>query len=248
MSIIASASVPPSNRLIDADTTDLFPVNRPYQPAPLAERIAALQEAYPRPLTVAELAARLRVTEADIQAATAPPAADFPMNAASAGRVEAADLELIRAAIDANPAAVRELADAIRVGDSRYAEGYADGLQRALAARPAGCPPFCTEDHRGQVTEVDGFSIGLCHEVVVTDLTANEPSSTTGAATARVLVESTTERGEVTTPTRVVLTLAEGDTGHYAGGQDVQGWSGTPSEVEQLAHALLAAARIARHA
>ncbi|MBM0232894.1 hypothetical protein JNW91_14105 [Micromonospora sp. STR1_7] len=205
MKILASASVPSENRLIDADTTNLTAIQRP-------------------------------ATDG------------FPMNAAYAGRVEAGDLELIRAAIDANPAAVRELADAIRVGDSRYAEGYADGLQRALAARPPACPPYCTEDHRGQVTEVDGFSIGLCHEVVIADLTADEPSSTTGAATARVLVESTSERGEVTTPTRVVLTLVEGDTGHYAGGDGVQGWSGTPAEVEQLAHALLSAARIARAA
>ncbi|KAB1932930.1 hypothetical protein F8271_25005 [Micromonospora sp. ALFpr18c] len=157
-------------------------------------------------------------------------------------------MALVQAALAANPAAVRELADAIRLGDSRYAEGYADGLQRALAARPAGCPAYCTEDHRGQVTEVDGFSIGLCHEVVVADLTADDPSSTIAPATARVLVESTTERGEVITPTRVVLSIAEGDLGSYPGSEDTQGWSGTLDEVEQLAHALLAAARIARHA
>lgn len=129
-----------------------------------------------------------------------------------------------------------------------YANGYVDGLQRALAARPAGCPPFCTEDHRGQVTEHDGFSIGLCHEVVVLDLTADDASSTIASATARVLVESTSERGEVITPTRVVLSIAEGAEGHYPGSEDVQGWSGTPAEVEQLAYALLSAARIARHA
>lgn len=205
MNIIASASVPPANRLNDADTTNLSAIQRP----------------------------------ADIR---------FPMNAPYGGRVEAADLELIEAAIRANPAAVRELADAIRLGDSRYAEGYADGLQRALAARPTGCPAYCTEDHRGQVSEVDGFSIGLGHEVVVTDLTATDPAWMTQAATVRVLVESTTERGEVTTPTRVVLSIAEGDTGHYPGSEDVQGWSGTPEQVEQLAHAMLSAARIARAA
>lgn len=178
MSIIASASVPPANRLIDADTTDLSAIQRP----------------------------------ADIR---------FPMNAPYASQPS---------------------------GDDRYAEGYVDGMQRALAARPAGCPSYCTEDHRGQVTEQDGFSIGLGHEVVVTDLTATDPAWTNRPATARVLVESTSERGEVITPTRVVVSIAEGDTGHYPGSEDVQGWSGTPDQVEQLAHAMLAAARIARHA
>ena len=162
------------------------------------------------------------------------------------------DLALIQETIRTNPAGVRELAEAIRAGqsrDDRYAEGYADGMRRVLAARPAGCPSFCTDDHRGHVDVVDGFSIGLCHEVVVLDLTAEDPAwSGDRPATARVLVESTTERGEVITPARVVLSIAEGAEGHYVGSADVQGWSGTPAEVEQLAHALLSAARIARHA
>ncbi|MET7705436.1 hypothetical protein [Micromonospora sp. NPDC005413] len=207
MKILASAPVPPANRLIDADTTDLTAI-----------RLADTNQGR------------------------------FPVNAPYAAAADADDLELIQAAMRANPGAVHELADAIRHGDDRYAEGYVDGLQRALAARPAGCPPYCTEDHRGQVTEVDGFSIGLCHEVVVADLTSRDPSSTILPATARVLVESTSERGEVTTPTRVVLSIAEGLEGHYPGSEDVQGWSGTPAEVEQLAYALLSAARIARHA
>ncbi|MCG5462164.1 hypothetical protein MED01_007042 [Micromonospora sp. MED01] len=205
-------------------------------------------------LASASVPSENRLNDADTTNLTAiqrPADIRFPMNAPYTGAAD--DLALVQEAIRANPAAVHELAEAIRREDGEtfkngYVEGYADGLQRALAARPADCPPFCTEDHRGQITEHDGFSIGLCHEVVVTDLTADEPSSTTGTATARVLVESTTERGEVTTPTRVVLTLVEGDTGHYAGGDGVQGWSGTPAEVEQLAHALLSAARIARHA
>ncbi|MEU1642030.1 hypothetical protein [Micromonospora zamorensis] len=133
-------------------------------------------------------------------------------------------------------------------GDDRYAEGYVDGLQRALSARPPACPSYCTEDHRGFVDMVDGFSVGLGHEVVVLDLIADDPATTVESATARVLVESTSERGEVVTPTRVVLSIAEGTDGHYPGSEGVQGWSGTPAEVEQLAHALLSAARIARHA
>ncbi|MEU8391516.1 hypothetical protein [Micromonospora sp. NPDC048843] len=220
MKILASAPVPPSQRLNDADTTDLTAIQRP------TDARWPINQACPAEVKLL----------------------DGEEDRALWDSVPAADLALIQAAIQANPAAVRELADAIHLGDNRYAEGYADGLQRALAARPAGCPSYCTEDHRGFVGEVDGFSIGLGHEVVVTDLTADDPATTVQMATARVLVESCTERGEVTTPTRVVLSIAAGSEGHYPGGENVQGWSGTPDEVEQLAHAMLAAARIARHA
>jgi hypothetical protein len=232
MNFTATAPVPAANRLIDADTTDLaairrdaaaagFPMNPPYTATTAVTPVVALSSDEGKGVT------------ADATAAE--------------------DLALIQAALAANPAAVRELADAIRRSGGLdfkegYAHGYVDGMQRALAARPAGCPSYCTEDHRAHVDMVDGFSIGLGHEVVVTDLTADDAASTVAPATARVLVESTTERGEVITPTRVVLTLAEGVEGQYAGTQDTQGWSGTPAEVEQLAHALLSAARIARHA
>lgn len=202
--IIASASVPPANRLIDADTTNLTAIQRP----------------------------------ADIR---------FPMNAPYGSATDADDLALIQAAIRANPAAVRELADAIRHGDGRYAEGYADGLSRAFAAlRPAGCPPWCSNDHRGQITEEDGFTIGLGHERIVTELTAKDPAWTDKPATATVMVESTTEGSEVTTPTRVVVSIAEGTEGHYPGSEDVQGWTGTPEQAEQFAAALMAAAAITR--
>ncbi|SCF22517.1 DUF6907 domain-containing protein [Micromonospora mirobrigensis] len=157
--------------------------------------------------------------------------------------------------------------------DDRYAAGYADGLHRAFtASRPvitdaelielathhnpagvhelaraitAGCPAWCTEDHRGQVTEQDGFSIGLVHERVLVELTAQDPSwSAEHAATATVYVEATTERGEVTTAPRVVLTVAEDDQGHWHGSENTEGWTGTPAEARRLAAALLAAAEL----
>lgn len=149
---------------------------------------------------------------------------------------------------DADTTNLTAIMRAAPTAEDRYAEGYVDGLQRALSARPPACPSYCTEDHRGFVDMVDGFSVGLGHEVVVLDSTADDPATTVQSATARVLVESTSERGEVVTPTRVVLSIAEGTEGHYPGSEGVQGWSGTPAEVEQLAHALLSAARIARHA
>ncbi|MDG9673043.1 hypothetical protein [Micromonospora sp. DH14] len=194
MSIIASASVPPANRLIDADTTDLtairrpattgdlFPVNRPYRPAPLAERITALQAAYVRPLTVDELAARLGVDQAAIEAATAP-----------------------------------------------------NDAERA-------CPAWCALDHSDDITEIDGLVLGTLHTRTVAELTGDCPSLGVSIA-ADVTVEMGTERGEVTDPARVVLQVAD-DADRT--GNRVLGWTGTVEQVEQLAYALLAAARTAR--
>ncbi|MEV0214773.1 hypothetical protein [Micromonospora sp. NPDC050695] len=230
--IIASASVPPEYRLDDADTTDLTALQRP------ADTRWPINQARPATVGVSPMVA---LNSGEGTGVTTDPS-------------EAADLALVQAALVANPAAVRELADAIRRSggldfNEGYAHGYADGLRRALDARPAGCPSYCSDDHRGQVTEVDGFSIGLVHERMLADLTAEDPAwSDNRPATARVFVESTTERGEVITPTRVVLSIAEGDRGSYPGSEDTQGWTGTPDEVEQLGYALLSAARIARHA
>ncbi len=118
-----------------------------------------------------------------------------------------------------------------------------------LAAARSGCPPWCSKDHRGHLTECEGFSVGLVHERIVTEATALDPATTTGPATATVYVESTTEVGEsggpeVITAPRVVLTVAEGLSGDYAGGDGVQGWSGSPAQARRLAAALLAAAEL----
>ncbi|MEU3112658.1 hypothetical protein ABZ652_01090 [Micromonospora chalcea] len=134
-------------------------------------------------------------------------------------------------------------------GDDRYAQGYADGLHRALTARPAACPPWCSNDHRAEITtssEVDalGFSLGLVHERVMVELTGLDPSTTTDPATVSVYVECTSERGEQADPPRVVVTVAEGTSGEYAGGTDVQGWTGSPAEARALAAALLAGAAL----
>ncbi|MEU9516587.1 hypothetical protein [Micromonospora sp. NPDC048169] len=111
-----------------------------------------------------------------------------------------------------------------------------------------GCPPWCSKDHRGHITECEGFSIGLVHERIVTEMTAVDPSTVTDPATATVYVESTTEVGEngpeVITAPRVVLTVAEGPSGDFAGGEGVQGWTGSPAEARRLAAALLAAAEL----
>ncbi|MFI7607649.1 DUF6907 domain-containing protein [Micromonospora sp. NPDC049366] len=130
-----------------------------------------------------------------------------------------------------------------RPADSRFPT---NGTYVSRGARPTICPTWCSEDHRGQVTEVDGFSVGVGHEQIVLDLTASDPAWTSRPATARVLVESTTERGEVVTEPRIVLTVAEDDHGHYAGGEDVQGWTGTPEQAVALAYALIEAAAILR--
>lgn len=135
----------------------------------------------------------------------------------------AADLELVERAARRNPEGVHRLAEAIRTG----------------------CPPWCSEDHRGQVTDVDGFSLGLVHERTLAELTAQDPSwHGDHPATATVLVESTTERGEVITPARVVLTVAEGAEGAYVGSENTEGWTGTPAQARALAASLLAAAEL----
>ncbi|WP_200210903.1 DUF6907 domain-containing protein [Micromonospora coerulea] len=112
------------------------------------------------------------------------------------------------------------------------------------ALRPTGCPSWCSEDHRGQVTDVDGWSIGVGHERILAELPAQDPAWIDRAATATVLVESTTDSGQVVTEPRVLLSVAEGPEGHYPGSEDVQGWTGTPGQARALAAALLAAAEL----
>ncbi|MEU8327137.1 hypothetical protein [Micromonospora sp. NPDC048839] len=194
MSIIASASVPPSHRLIDADTTDLtairrpattgdlFPVNPPYRPAPLAERITALQAAYALPLTVDELAARLGVDQAAIETATA-------SNAAGQG-----------------------------------------------------CPAWCEQDHTGEITQIGDLVVSTVHMRTVAEL-VGESSETGVPLAADVTVEMFTERGEVIEAAQVQLQIAD-DADRT--GNRVMGWTGTVEQVEQLAYALLAAARTVR--
>ncbi|GGR78656.1 hypothetical protein GCM10010169_23550 [Micromonospora fulviviridis] len=217
MSIIASASVPAANRLIDADTAPnltairrpdtnqgRFPTNQPYtgRAAVPVEPPAAVMELARKVdrlvvgtnLTDDEVAARLGVT---------------------------AD----------------EAFDAYEAFDN-YRQAF----------RPAGCPPYCSEDHRGEVTEVDGFTIGLVHERILAELTGQDPGwHRDHPATAVVRIESTTEGSEVTTPTRIVLSVSDGDEGAYDG-QDTQAWTGTVEQAEQLAQALLAAVSITRTA
>ncbi|MEV7264206.1 hypothetical protein AB0N38_11710 [Micromonospora aurantiaca] len=219
MSIIASAPVPESSRLTDADTADLaairrtgtnagrFPVNGTYVSQSAATTPALLDAASP-----------------EFRDGYARGYAD------ALGRVSDADLLTRAAAI--NPAGVRRLAENIRSG---------------------ACPPWCSYDHRAEVTsadelDADGFSLGLVHERVMVELTGLDPATTTDPATATVYVESTTEAGEngpeVITAPRVVLTVAEGPSGDFAGGEGVQGWTGTPAEARALAAALLAAAEL----
>ncbi|NES28939.1 hypothetical protein GCE86_19710 [Micromonospora terminaliae] len=155
----------------------------------------------------------------------------FPTNQQYTGHAavvhlpSAEDVALVERAAAVNPTGVHQLADAIRTG----------------------CPPWCSKDHRGHISEVDGFSIGLVHERIVSELTALDPTTFDDPATATVYVESTTEAGEsavaelITAP-RVVLTVAEGPEGDYAGGENTGGWSGTPEQARALAAALLAAA------
>lgn len=112
--------------------------------------------------------------------------------------------------------------------------------------RPAVCPPWCNQDHAGEATELDGFSIGSVHERIVAELPAQDPAWLNRPATAVVMVESSTEAGEVVAPARVVLAIAEGPEGAHPGEQDCQGWTGTPEQAEQLADALMVAAEMIR--
>ncbi|MFG3301008.1 DUF6907 domain-containing protein [Micromonospora chersina] len=173
-----------------------------------------------------------RLIDADTADITAIRKADnagrFPTNQPYTGRAavvhlpSAEDVELVERAASADPVGVHQVAEAIRNG----------------------CPPWCSKDHRGHISEVDGFSIGLVHERVVTELTAIDPTTFDDPATATVYVESTTETGEVITEQRVVLTVAEGASGDYAGGDGTQGWTATAAQARALAAALLAAAEL----
>lgn len=132
------------------------------------------------------------------------------------------DAALVERAAKSNPEGVHQLAEAIRTG----------------------CPPWCTSNHAGEVAGVDGFTIGQVHEQIVTELPAADPAYLNRAATAVVLVERSDEAGEVITPTRLILAVAEGPEGAHPGEQDVQGWTGTPEQARALAAALLAAAEL----
>ncbi|GAA3765484.1 DUF6907 domain-containing protein [Micromonospora maritima] len=159
MTIFATAPVPASSRIIDADTTDLAAIRR--------------------------------------------------------------DVELTGRAAAVNPSGVAQLAQAIRTG----------------------CPPWCSNDHRGQITEEDGFSIGLVHERNLAEITALDPQHFhPRPATVSVYIESSTEAGEPADPARLVMTVAEGAEGQYHGSLDTGGWTGTPAQARALAAALLAGA------
>ncbi|MEV0723947.1 hypothetical protein AB0I37_14340 [Micromonospora purpureochromogenes] len=108
--------------------------------------------------------------------------------------------------------------------------------------RPALCPPWCTDDHTNDPTDINGFLLGQVHERVFAELTGQHPAWVREASTAAVYVESTTEADEVTTPARVVLSIAQGTEGRHPGEQDCEAWTGTPDEVRALAAVLLAAA------
>ncbi|MEV4820259.1 hypothetical protein [Micromonospora sp. NPDC049274] len=137
------------------------------------------------------------------------------------GDADTTDLALIQAAIRVNPDAVRQLATAIH----------------------RDCPPWCAiETHTENEAKIDGFLIGEQHERILTELTGGNPCWTNESATATVMVESTTEGGQVVTAPRVVLSVAEGAEGQYPGGEGVQGWTGTPAQARALAAQLLAAA------
>ncbi|MDG4788075.1 hypothetical protein O7626_19375 [Micromonospora sp. WMMD1102] len=113
----------------------------------------------------------------------------------------------------------------------------------ALQARQQsqGCPPWCPRDHGGEQV-VEGITIGVTHERVLGEVTAEHPAWTDSQSTARVYLETSTEAGTVTGPPAVIITVTEGIDGSYAGEQGVEGWSGTAAQARQLAAALLAGA------
>ncbi|MEV1331518.1 hypothetical protein AB0J20_18295 [Micromonospora costi] len=217
MNIIASAPVPPANRLNDAPTADLAAIrrNRPADSRFPLNGTYASRSAETTP-------ALLDAASPEFRDGYARGYADA-LGRAAAARPTITDADLVDLAAHRNPAGVHQLAETIRNG----------------------CPPWCSEDHRGQVTEVDGFSLGLCHERVLTEVTALDPAwQDERPSTATVLVESTTERGEVITAPRIVLTVSADEQGHYVGTEDTEGWTGTPEQARALAAALVAAASL----
>lgn len=120
----------------------------------------------------------------------------------------------------------------------------ADSTGAPAAAGPH--PSWCDHDHTGEAIEFEGVSIGIVHERVLAEVTGAHGAWTDQQATASVYVERSDECGEVVTPTRVVLCVAEGPEGVKHGSQDSEAWSGTPEQAEDLAAALLEAARIVR--
>ncbi|WFE44993.1 hypothetical protein [Verrucosispora sp. WMMD1129] len=232
MSIIASVPTPPERRLIDAPTVDLA------RPIVRAESCPTCSETfYPTNYGTGEQCRRC-VYDAERRAAQPRPADNrFPVLNSGAHRGDERTAQLAAAGSF----------------DDGYAQGYADAVRHAVATfrarqdnpgRVAECPPWCSEDHRGVATEVDGFSVGLGHERMLVELTGQDPAYFDAAATASVYVESTSERGEVTTAPRVVVSVAEGAEGHYPGSEGVQGWTGTPAQARAFAAALLAGADV----
>lgn len=217
MSIIASAPVPAASRLIDADTVP---------------GLTAISRPGMFPVNPPHVAGRAAVPPVK-------PSADI----LELGR--RVDRLVVGAGLTDDEVAARLGVSADEAFDAL--ETF-DAYLRAGRPADAACPPYCSNDHRGEVTEVDGFTLGLVHERILAELTGQDPGwCKPHPTTATVLVESTTERGEVTTPTRVILTVAQGDEGSYSG-EDTEAWTGTVEQAEALAAALQAAARIARAA
>jgi hypothetical protein len=183
------------------------------------------------------------------------------------------DRELIERAMDANPDAVRRMADLFRAGkagkltgeqvkdaleafareigvfpeDARGTHGArtpgGDGLSTAEGTTDAVCPAWCTRDHTD-----DDPQHGTQHERILTELTAQDPAYLGDPVTALVYVERYDENGVTFTAEQVVVSLAEGPEAHYPGSEGVQGWTGSPEQADALAAALIEGARIARQA
>jgi hypothetical protein len=151
------------------------------------------------------------------------PGASFSQLSAIAGRFGVTARELVDLAID-------------------YAErnpGEPVHLEPAAAA----CPVWCSTRHKA----TDVFAgYGLSHETRPVELVGDDPALIDSPNTVAAWVERTDDTPGVGTPPRVVVTLTEGVGGHYPGSEGVQGWSGTPEQVEQLGRSLILLAEIAR--
>ena len=88
------------------------------------------------------------------------------------------------------------------------------------------------------------WTLGVQHERMFAEIPARDPGWADRPATATVYVECNTENGEVTAPSRVVITLAAGSQGAYPGSENTQGWSGTTEQGRALAAAIIAACRL----
>ncbi|WFE46297.1 hypothetical protein [Verrucosispora sp. WMMD1129] len=257
MSIIASASVPPEQRLHDAPTADIPAITRP---RPADDRFPVLNsgahrgdERTPQPAgTGSAFDDGYAHGYAD---AVGHAVASRPAGPSAATMELGRKVELLIGSTDMKPA---EIAAQLGVSVAEALDAHIDricwqeGAHHLVGKRPAAetlndaeraCPTWCQRDHSSEETEFEGFTVGSIHTLDLAEITGSDPESATDVSVAEVVVEMSSEAGQVIDPTRVVVRFA--DPADRTGTRQM-GWSGTADQVEALGVALIRAAQVAR--